>query len=1127
MAIPTTMPVLATALAMFLMSANSRAQIFTQITNSLPSSGPSTAIWGDYDNDKDLDVLVIGEDEIEDPSSRLYRNEGNGVFVYVDAGFFPVLGNNAAWGDYDNDGDLDLLLSGHNFTTASTRLYRNEGNGLFTDVQITLFRDFVASVSWGDYDRDGDLDIVMMTGAPNFQEVPKVFRNDGNGQFSQVNIELPVFSSAEWFDCDGDGLLDILFTGGGALLAGGGEGASTRIFRNWQDAVFVDALAAFPGVTSGVALPRDCDNDGDADVLLLGATKNGTPSTDIYRNEGANGFTNLNAGLAGIVEGSAAWGDVDNDGYVDILLTGDASAGQYTNLITRIYRNTGEGGFANLPISLPGTLNASATWADVDNDGDLDFALLGTFAPPLNRNDFAVSNGPPSTPTGLNAAVAGNAVEFRWNASIDSNQTNGLTYNVRVATTPGGLNVLSPMSDLATGVRLLPKAGNAGTRLNLELTNLPVGTYYWSVQAVDSAYLGSLFATEAIFQVLPGPPLVGYSELAPSASSNVVLASSVNPRGGETLAYFEHGPSTNYGRIGDAKNIESGATDVLLTESVTNLGLGETIHFRLVASNSFGLTSGRNQVVQTRYFTGSLTGLTGPDCEEAFLAWGDYDNDGDLDLFLSSEGGLARNDNGTLISAAVSIPGSTGSFAAWGVYDNDGDLDLLVASSGKLYRNNADGTFTDSGANLPSFSMATAAWGDYDNDGDQDILIAGLSAAPETPVTAVYRNMGAGQFEDSGIPLPGISVPVFAGRGSVAWGDFDRDGDLDLLLAGGGFTRVYANNQGVFADAEAGLADLETGVASAADYDNDGDLDVVAAGLHEGFSVTRIYRNGGNGAFVDIHAPVIGAHSPTVAWGDYDNDGDLDLIISSQDCEQAVRLYRNDESDSFVMALKENPAPSIAKWADFDDDGDLDLVVNPAMIYNNQSLSRNDPPTAPGGLATAVGPTAVSLQWTPATDPNQPSGLTYNLRVGTAPGKADIVSPASDLITGTRRSPAPGNAGPSLNWSINSLRPGTYYWSVQAVDNSFAGGPFATEASFIVPEAGPALRISSLELVSGSSLRLTVTGQTNQQYVLEGSSNLTDWSPVQTNAAPDGSVIFSDSFDVAAFRRFYRVRLME
>jgi hypothetical protein len=420
-----------------------------------------------------------------------------------------------AWGDYDNDGRLDFLITGR---SKISQVWRNTGAG-FSNVTASVAPGlpglFSSSVAWADYDNDGRLDF-LITGTTNFfpDESPiyfqsQLWRNTGSG-FSNVTASvapgLPGLSwgSVAWGDYDNDGWLDFLLTGGGGSQLWRNTGSG---FSN----VTASVAPGLPGGTDSFAAWGDYDNDGRLDFLLTGYF--GSAASQLWRNTGS-GFSNVTAsvapGLPGVYRGSAVWGDYDNDGRLDFLLTGavDGLSG-----ISQVWRNTG-GGFSNVTASvtpgLPGSVSGSSVaWGDYDNDGRLDF-LLTTWGQ-LWRNNIPVPNAPPAAPTGLSSTLSGATVSLSWNPPADDRTpSTGLNYNLRIGTTPGASDVLAPMA-LTDGLRLLPALGNAQTGTNAVM-NLPFGRYYWSVQAVDTSFAGSPFAVEQQFTIGPrifGPLLLG------------------------------------------------------------------------------------------------------------------------------------------------------------------------------------------------------------------------------------------------------------------------------------------------------------------------------------------------------------------------------------------------------------------------------------------------------------------------------------------------------------------------------------------------------------------------------------------------------------------------------------------
>ena len=480
------------------------------------------------------------------------------------------------------------------------------------------------------------------------------------------------------------------------------------------------------------------------------------------------------------------------------------------------------------------------------------------------------------------------------------------------------------------------------------------------------------------------------------------------------------------------------------------------------------------------------------------MAYADLDGDGDFDLVGGGNSStrepfsptayvaLSRDEgflpNGTLIRTfdETRLPTQLWhSAVTWTDYDRDGDLDFIITGTTRsgaafenlpfegvtrLYRNDGSGAFDEVDAGLVGVYSSIVARGDYDNDGDDDLLLAGLTD-PDTPVTRLYRN-DDGTFAATDSPFPQLAF------GDAQWADYDNDGDLDLTLSGadanGTFlTTLFRNNgDGGFAEVDAGLPGYAFSALDWGDYDNDGDLDLVLSGgtlsLPRFFDpVAEIYRND-QGRLTRLDAGLDGILYGNVAWGDYDNDGDLDLLLIGSDnvtSGRTGRVYRNESGDFRPRLALVGVAASSVVWGDYDADNDLDVLVtgnnvsfNPlTRLYRNDQIIPNTPPTAPSGLQASVQGNTATLSWTPADDEQTATAsLTYNLRVGTAPGASNVVTALADPASGQRWTPGRGNVEHNTRWTVRNLSIGTYYWSVQAVDQSFKGSPFADEGTFTI-----------------------------------------------------------------------------
>lgn len=501
--------------------------------------------------------------------------------------------------------------------------------------------------------------------------------------------------------------------------------------------------------------------------------------------------------------------------------------------------------------------------------------------------------------------------------------------------------------------------------------------------------------------------------------------------------------------------------------------LGETYRYRvratrgtLVSADSLVDEGWRRVPVATALDVGFAGARDGQ------LQWGDWNGDGLFDLTVAGLDGLSEPE--TSAYANTSARGATPTFAPatlglpnvdslrWGDPDGDNDLDLVLAGyTGSsivtdVWENDA-GSFSAMNLGLPLFLSAASAWADVDGDGDQDLVMTGYQGGRQV---TVFRNDAPGFT-----PLPDSFVGASGGDVDVA--DVDGDGDLDLAYTGTGeddvpITRLYLNDgSGSFTDSGAPLTDLDASCLAFGDTDGDGDPDLAIAGADD--TDTRrllVYRND-SGSFQDIGAAgLTGLAICDLGWADVDNDGDLDLTASGIAAAGPSTIIYRADGGTFTDADAEVTAVDGAAldWADVDLDGDADLVLAgrptggapTTTYYRNEALITNTPPGALTALTATSDGSGLTFSWAPATDDHTPvGGLTYNLRVGTAPGLTDVVSPMADA-SGRRLVGDEGNVGAATSWTLRQPAPGvTYHWSVQAIDGAWCGSPFATEATAV------------------------------------------------------------------------------
>ena len=833
-----------------------RADAAAGLSESLGGDGLA---WGDYNNDSYVDIFVL----VDGANPFLYKNNGNQTFTNV-AGSLGITGSATelvapVWGDFDNNGGLDLLASN---TSGQSYLYKNNGTGSsFSKItgSITNVDADAEAVAVLDYDRDGDLDLFVTSAGGQ----DRLYNNTGAGDFVDSTSSAGILTETangegvSWADYDNDGDLDI--------FVANEWGNPSYLYRNNGNGTFTEvaASAGINGVFAADApLWLDYDNDGDFDLFIA----NWAQAPRVYKNNGNGTFTDVSSS-SGVTDssycnGTIAAGDYDNDGDMDVIIN------NYYQQI--LYRNNGNGTFSNATTSA-GVTDYTTGWdevaafADYDNDGDLDLYLGGPGQDILYKNNL-VENGS----GGRNYIKVIALTDTNGNASESDAQPDRLAIGAKVEVDLDGA------ADFAPGF---------------------------------GRYAEALIGAGDGWDYYQGPGHLG-----------VGSATSVDVR-----VTFPDG-------------------DVIMQEAVA---VNQTI---IVMDTTLGI------------FVNPVWSDFGDGVYRSSIAWGDYDADFDVDLAVSGidywgylRFYILNNSDSEFFSSGPEPMGANYGIyyasIAWGDYDNDGKLDIAVAGLNRfiIFRNAGNDSFINAAEPMgfnAGLSDPAIAWADYDRDNDLDIAVSGVDFSNNKRLV-IFQNNGSGTFSNAAEPM-GMNAGV--SNSSIGWADYDGDLDMDLAVSGwSGTSRrliIFRNDgNGIFTNVAEPMgtnAGVNYSSLSWADYDNDGDPDLAITGLSSSLGAGTkniiIFRNDGDGAFTRAIEPMAidsGVYKSSIAWGDYDADGYLDLAVAGlqSGTDRRLIIYRNSGDGRFTnMAEPMGPNVGVDEgsiaWVDRDEDGDLDLTVS-------------------------------------------------------------------------------------------------------------------------------------------------------------------------------------------------------
>ncbi len=328
--------------------------------------------WGDYNNDGFSDLFVTNYDKTQ--PNVLYKNNGNKSFSKVSSGEIVTdLASSlaASWGDYNNDGNLDLYVA--NNIGSNNYLYKNNGDETFTKVTndpIVNYNSYAHSCSWVDINNDGYLDMYVADYFPTKNNA--LYINNRIGGFTRNTNSIIVESTshsvtAAWSDYDNDGNID--------LFIANTDGENNSLYRNIGNGDF-EAVTTGDIVNDAMnsvgASWGDYNNDGNMDLFVTNASR--TQPNLLYKNNGDGSFTKVTTGkiVTDIASSHGSnWTDINGDGYLDLLVTND------NNENNLLYINNGNETFTSIKnaITQSGGNSFGVGTADYDNDGDLDIFI--------------------------------------------------------------------------------------------------------------------------------------------------------------------------------------------------------------------------------------------------------------------------------------------------------------------------------------------------------------------------------------------------------------------------------------------------------------------------------------------------------------------------------------------------------------------------------------------------------------------------------------------------------------------------------------------------------------------------------------------------------------------------------
>ncbi|TAE32796.1 MAG: VCBS repeat-containing protein, partial [Candidatus Kapaibacterium sp.] len=827
-------------------------------TTAVPSAAAKRVVYGHFNADAFIDMAVSGSGGIE-----LFTGAANGEFTSTGmiagsagTGYFAL-----ATADMDNNNTLDII-GGYNDATRTVRVFTNSGAGVFTALTpLTGIGPMAANnindLAVADFNADGLMDVAAVCGGAVANGNYAVLRNTGGGVLAaQQTASSPNIYGVDVGDIDGDGDIDIAYTRWSA-------GEIFTLINDGRSNFYAGQTLVFGAEARSVRL-GDVNNDGRLDLVVV---QGGPSNLHIFLN---SGMATTYPAVPSQTVAFGAWGtdvqlfDADGDNFLDAVATEDVGG----RLV--FFKNNAGTFAAPTPIyGFPNLLYLAA--ADIDNDGDVDLAATA------NNGSVHVLK------YGLQPTISSVIPTRNGNGSGNP--------NIAGVGAPVTVNFLAPQT-ITTNSYSVPPAqqlfqvhgGFTGSRTRASGFGAPNGSYSGSPSSM-------VFTPSANFRVgeLVSVSVTNASSSVATPNNSVGIrtrpfvfdyrVAAAGPGVGtfvQTQVVSGGGGNTRAVAVGDFDNM-NGLDVVMVNQSGPN-------NIRLLTNNGSGS------------FTAQAAIPTGGN--PSFPVVRDFDNDGNVDVIVSSLGtgtaAIFRNNPAGILTNVGSVSGLTGlDHIAAADFNGDGLMDI-VASCGtniRIAQNTGGLSFATPVSIAAGASTFGCATGDFDNDGDMDVVYC-----RNDNNVGILVNDGTGTF--SATPF---TVNVGSAQGFASVGDLDNDGDLDIVVSNtGGSTAMTILENTTSGGVLSFAAPINRATAAGngdvvvADFNADGSLDI--ASILD--ATARIFMNTGTGALSgrfpvapNSSTPLGGTNSFSGAAGDWDNDGDIDLVSANHTTGNASILF--------------------------------------------------------------------------------------------------------------------------------------------------------------------------------------------------------------------------------------------